>query len=142
MIIAASAILLDNSDIPNLDEVRYYRAKAYSVLGNKEGAENDWQELSLTPYSAYSSEAKYMIAEIRFSQGMLSEAEDSVNSLLSSSNTDRYWVARGIILLSDISAKQGDKFKAKQYLNSLKSNYTDNDDIQTMIKTRLAKYEN
>lgn len=142
VVIAASAILLDNTDIPNLDEVRYYRAKAYSVLGNKEGAENDWQELSSTPYSAYSSEAKYMIAEIRFSQGMLSEAEDSVNSLLSSSNTDRYWVARGIILLSDISAKQGDKFKAKQYLNSLKSNYTANDDIQTMIKTRLAKYEN
>ena len=136
------SILIDNTDIPNLDEVRYYRAKAYSALGNIEGAENDWHELSVTPYSAYSSEAIYMIAETRFNQGMLSEAEESVNSLLSSGNTDRYWIARGIILLSDISAKQGDKFKAKQYINSLKSNYTANDDIQTMIKTRLAKYEN
>lgn len=142
VIISASAVLLDNADIPNLDEIRYYRAKAYSALGNKEGAENDWQELSVTPHSSYSSEAKYMIAEMRFDSGMLSEAEECVNSLLSSSNVERYWVARGIILLSDISAKQGDKFKAKQYINSLKSNYTENDDIQNMINNRLAKYEN
>ena len=79
---------------------------------------------------------------MRFNSGMLSEAEECVNSLLSSSNVERYWVARGIILLSDISAKQGDKFKAKQYINSLKSNYTENDDIQNMINNRLAKYEN
>ena len=83
-----------------------------------------------------------MVAELYYNKGMLSEAEESVNLLLSSSNVDRYWIARGIILLSDISEEQGDSFKAKQYLNSLKSNYTEKDDIQTMIKTRLAKYEN
>ena len=138
----ASQILSDNADIPNIDEVRYYRAKAYTAIGNNDNAQQDWEVLSSTPYTAYSSEAKYMIAELYFNNGMLSKAEESVNLLLSSSISDRYWIARGIILLSDISAKQGDKFKAKQYLNSLKRNYTENDDIQNMIKTRLAKYEN
>ena len=139
----ASQILSDDTDdIPNLDEVRYYRAKAYTSLGNIEKAEDDWEELSAITHTSYSSEAKYMIAELYYNKGMLSEAEESVNKLLSSSNIDRYWIARGIILLSDISDEQGDGFKAKQYLNSLKSNYTEKDDIQTMIKTRLAKYEN
>ena len=40
----ASQILSDDADIPNLDEVRYYRAKAYTALGNVEKAENDWEE--------------------------------------------------------------------------------------------------
>ena len=82
-----------------------------------------------------------MIAETQFNENNTTQAEESINSLLASSGEDRYWIARSIILLSDISAKQGDNFKAKQYLNSLKSNYTENDDIQQMIKTRLTKYE-
>jgi TolA-binding protein len=137
----ANKILSDNIDIPNIDEVRYYRAKAYKAIGDNENAKNDWEILSTTSHSTYSSEAKYMIAEMLYNQSQYTQAEESINSILSSGGVDRYWVARSIILLSDISAKQGDNFKAKQYLNSLKSNYTEDDDIQQMIKTRLTKYE-
>lgn len=140
VITTATNILSNNSDIPNIEEVRYYRAKAYTATAESEKAIDDWTILSTT-HSPYSSEAKYMIAETQFNENNTTQAEESINSLLASSGEDRYWIARSIILLSDISAKQGDNFKAKQYLNSLKSNYTENDDIQQMIKTRLTKYE-
>lgn len=138
----ATEILSENSDIPYVDEIMYYRAKAYNAIGDSDSATKDWEVLSTTQHSAFSTEAKYMIAEILYNKNMLTEAENCVNSLLSSSSNERYWIARGIILLSDISAKQGDNFKAKQYLNSLKNNYTDDNDIQTMIKERLTQYEN
>lgn len=142
VISAATKLISDNSDIPNIDEVRYYRAKAYNALSDNEKALRDWEILSSASHSSYSTEAKYMVAEAMFNENILDKAEDAVNALLSNNNGERYWIARGIILLSDISAKQGDKFKAKEYLNSLKTNYTENDDIQTMINTRLEKYEN
>lgn len=141
-VITVASKLLSEGGISNIDEIRYYRAKSYDSNENKAEAIKDWEELSKATHSIYSAEAKYMIAENLFESGNLSQAEESVNNLLSSSTGERYWVARGIILLSDISAKQGDSFKAKQYLNSLKSNYTENDDIQTMIKSREKKYEN
>ena len=48
-----------------------------------------------------------------------------------------YWLARSFILLSDIYKSQGKYVEARQYLLSLKSNYTENDDIADMIAVRL-----
>ena len=47
-------------------------------------------------------------------------------------------MARGFILLSDIYNKQGDKFQAREYLESLKANYPGKEtDIKEMIEKRL-----
>ena len=48
-----------------------------------------------------------------------------------------YWLARSFILLSDICKAQGKDVEARQYLLSLKNNYTENDDIAQMIEERL-----
>ena len=50
-----------------------------------------------------------------------------------------YWVARSFILLSDIYKAQGKEIEARQYLLSLRSNYTESDDIADMIKERLGE---
>ena len=61
-----------------------------------------------------------------------------VNKLLDSETTHQYWMARGFILLSDIYNKQGDKFQAREYLESLKANYPGKEtDIKEMIEKRL-----
>ena len=48
-----------------------------------------------------------------------------------------YWLARSIILLSDILVREDNAFQAEAYLKSLKANYKASDDIQTMIDARL-----
>ena len=50
-----------------------------------------------------------------------------------------YWLARGFILLSDVYVKTDRDMEAKQYLLSLKSNYTESKEINNMIADRLAK---
>ena len=66
------------------------------------------------------------------------KAEKVVNKLLDSETTHQYWMARGFILLSDIYNKQGDKFQAREYLESLKANYPGKEtDIKEMIEKRL-----
>ena len=51
-----------------------------------------------------------------------------------------YWLARGFILLSDVYARKGDKFQARQYLSNLQKNYkgSHKEDITSMIDKRLA----
>jgi hypothetical protein len=50
-----------------------------------------------------------------------------------------YWLARAFVLLSDIYKAQGREVEAKQTLESLKANYKEEDDIQTMIKERMKE---
>ena len=51
----------------------------------------------------------------------------------------QYWLAKSFVLLSDIYVAQNDDFQAKQYLISLRDNYTAQDSIQDLIKDRLDK---
>ena len=48
-----------------------------------------------------------------------------------------YWLARSFVLLADLYASQGRNAEAKQYLVSLQSNYSADDDIKTLIEERL-----
>jgi hypothetical protein len=48
-------------------------------------------------------------------------------------------MARSFVLLSDLYAKQGKTLEATQYLNSLRNNYSGDDDIDGMITERLEK---
>ena len=54
----------------------------------------------------------------------------------------QYWLARALVLLSDINKARGELFQARQYLLVLQQNYTvRTDDIHTMISQRLAELD-
>ena len=54
----------------------------------------------------------------------------------------QYWLARALVLLSDINRERGEYFQARQYLLVLQQNYTKKgDDIPNLIKDRIAKLD-
>lgn len=135
----ASQIIEDIASSPEvLSEALYNRGKAYMALKEYEAAITDLERSATEVRTAQGAEAKYLIAEAWFTLGNLEKAEAEIMSFAGMNTQHQYWLAKSFILLSDIYAKRGDTFQAKQYLLSLQSNYRVQDDIQETVKQRLA----
>jgi hypothetical protein len=72
-----------------------------------------------------------------FDQERSSECEKEIMEYIDESTPHAYWLARSFVLLADLYASQGRNAEAKQYLVSLQSNYSTDDDIKTLIEERL-----
>ena len=55
--------------------------------------------------------------------------------------SQQYWLAKSLILLSDINVQRNDTFQAKQYLLALQANYKQEDDIPAIIEQKLQEIE-
>ena len=137
---AATELLANKKLTPELvNEATYYRAKAYLALNEDKAAIKDLQTLAKDTRTLYGAEAKYLVAQLYFNTGQTALAEKEALNYIDQSTPHIYWLARSFVLLSDVYDSLGKKLDAKQYLLSLQQNYTEKDDIQEMINSRLAK---
>lgn len=91
--------------------------------------------------SKYGAEAIIRQADILMRLKKYNECQEVLNKFIASGSSQTYWLARAFVLLSDSYDKQGDVYLAKQYIESLRDNYSGNEtDIQEMINVRLNKY--
>ena len=132
--------MLSANDLP--DEIRqealYCRAKAYLQADNNGLAVVDLTPLAKETVTAIGAESKYLLALAYFNMGALDNAEEEIMSFAQMNTQHQYWLAKAMILLADISLKQGDTYQAQQYLFALQANYHADDDIQGIINERLA----
>ena len=136
----ATQLLSSDKTSPEvISEARLARAKAYLATSATSKATEDLTKAATDTRSIYGSEAHYLLAETYFKAKSYDKAEQQVLSLMKQGTPHAYWLARAIIVFSDTYKAKGDKFQAKQYLESLNANYTgDESDIRTMISERLA----
>lgn len=135
--------LLEQNDItePVRQEALYYRAKT-----NFQNQQYGLSIVDLTPLAkevrtTIGAEAKYLLAEAYFQLGSVELAEQEIMSFTQMQTSQQYWLAKSLILLSDINILRGDTFQAKQYLLALQANYKQDDDIQTIITNKLQEIE-
>lgn len=141
-ITAATAIIeSDKLDPGIIREAIYTRAKAYEVNTDSLNAYNDFKKLSDNCMDEYGAEAKYRIAEYQFYHKDLKSSEKEIFDFIDRNTPHQYWLAKSFILLADIYTEEGRHFEAKQYLLSVRENYSGNDDIVSSIKIRLDKIE-
>lgn len=137
MVLAANDLLANSKLNPEVaNEARYYRAKTALAVSPSQ-AVSDLRELSRDTRNAYGAEAKYRLAQYYFDAGQTDAAEKELLDYIEVSTPHAYWLARSFVLLSDVYAKLGRTLEARQYLLSLKQNYQADDDIASMIETRL-----
>jgi TolA-binding protein len=136
---AANRLLSNEKASPEVtNQALLYRAKAYLNGAENSKAIPDLQKASADARSTSGAEAQYLLAETYYKAGMYNQAEQQVKAFMKQNTPHAYWMARAIIVLSDTYLAKGDKFQAKQYLESLKENYTGNEaDIASMIENRL-----
>lgn len=140
VILAATDMLSDTKLSPEAaNEAHYYRAKVYLDEGKTEGAMEDLKVPAQDTRNVYGAEAKYRVAQMYFDVGQTDKAEQEVLNFIEVSTPHTYWLARSFVLLADVYMKLGRNLDAKQYLLSLKQNYSADDDIAQMIENRLEK---
>jgi len=123
-------------------EAKFTKACALEADGKVDEAIALWQSGASNMSELYGAKSAYRAAEALFESGKTKRALSAAQKFVKSGSKQRYWVARGFILLSDIYKAQGNKYEAKQYLEALRDNYPgDETDIKMMIESRLNDKE-
>jgi TolA-binding protein len=123
------------------NEALYCRAKANVALRQWKAAQPDLKILAAEVRTAQGAEAKYLLAQSYYELQQPDEAEAQVMAFTQMNTQQQYWLARALVLLSDINRDRGELFQARQYLLVLQQNYTRTDDIRSLITERLAKLD-
>ena len=129
----------ENIDFREAQSMQLLAGKAYLTLNPQQEGLSMLGKASQELRTAAGSEAKFLIAETYFRNGKLADAQQTASELIQSGTPHQYWLARAIILTSDILRTQGDTFTADEYLKSLQQNYQNtDDDIASLIAERLS----
>ncbi|MBI4645537.1 MAG: tetratricopeptide repeat protein [Bacteroidia bacterium] len=121
-------------------EAHFYIAKSYYTTGNFQAAFDEFQLLAGECKSKEGAEAKYRVAELYHNMNQDSLAEIEVIDFNRQMTPHKYWVAKGILLLSGIYVKKGDTFQAKAMLYSIITNYGElNDGIVEEAENMLEE---
>jgi TolA-binding protein len=134
----ASQILGDEPVAADVrEEALYQRGKAYRESKQYGLSVPDFDAISKDVRTSIGAEAKYLLAQSYFDLKAYDTAESEVMSFAQQPTQQQYWLARSLILLSEISHERGDDFQSKQYLLSLKANYKNSDDILQRVDEHL-----
>ena len=139
--IQAATQLLEQDDLSTevRNEALYCRAKGHLQDTQYGLAVVDLTPLSKEVRTSWGAEAKYQLAYCYFSLGAIDLAEQEIMSFTQLQTSHQYWLAKSLILLADININRNEIFQAKQYLLALQSNYKLQDDIPTLIETKLQE---
>lgn len=84
------------------------------------------------------AESMYYLARFDFNRDSLDRAEERVFKLVENYQSESYWLAKGLILLSEVYTTRGDLFQAKATLKSILENYeNETDDVKKLAKRKL-----
>src|SRR5690554_6661591 len=100
------------------------------------------QELSLAAQKsqkAVGAEARYRLGQLQYENKQYDKAEKTAFDVINNMASHDYWVAKSFILLADAYAGKGNKFQAKNTLESVIENYEGSDDVIPLAKERLKK---
>jgi len=85
------------------------------------------------------AEARYLTAYIYYLRRELEKAKEITINANKESSSYPFWVAKSILLLSDILKEQGDLFNARAALEALLENYEGDPELINEAQTKLAE---
>lgn len=106
-------------------------------LGDDKTAWDAFEMLSNNYTTQIGSEGQYYLAEMTFATGNMEATEAKVYELVNRKPAYEYWVAKGLILLSDVYVQTGDLFQAKATLESIVENFDGDDELLEIARMKL-----
>ena len=138
-----AGILLNRGGLTSSEEkeITLDRALAYAQVGNTKDAEAALKELARDPSNEFGAQASYELSRMQYELGNYKGAEQTINALIDRGTPHNYWLGKSFLTLADIYYKQGNVSQAREYLQSLKSNYPGKEkEIFNEIDARLNKW--
>jgi TolA-binding protein len=116
-------------------------ARSYLAMDSLTLALQEFQVTSSATQSEIGAESKYFMARIRYDQGDLNGAEAEVFELVNRVPTYAFWIAKGLILLSDVYVATEDLFQAKATLQSILDNYKGDETVLQEVRAKVTVVE-
>lgn len=117
----------------------YYKGKALFNSQKYDQAKKALEDVSRLVSNSKAAESKFLVAEILYRQGKLEESEKQCAYINETSLNYPYWVAKSLILNSDIFIKKGDYLNARAALEAVRDNFKDNEDLYNISIEKLQK---
>ncbi|MEL6987916.1 MAG: tetratricopeptide repeat protein, partial [Bacteroidota bacterium] len=115
----------------------YFQGKSYFLQENYTEASRSFERVILSSDNEQTAEARYLRAKIAFNRNDLNNAERLALNANKASSGYPFWVAKNLILLSDILVKKKDYFNAKAPLEAVIDNFQDDPSIVEEAQQKL-----
>jgi len=125
-------------------KVNFYKAKALVNLNQKDQAIMAYNKVVQYSKNNQAAEASYELAKIFFESDRLEKAESQALETTKRAANYPSWVAKSLILLSDIYLKKDDSFNARAAIDAVIENYTLDESITLEAqaqKQKILEYE-
>jgi len=119
----------------------YYLGKIYYRDNDLENAKSSFTKAAEKVNNNQAAESRYLMAEIFYKQANPTKAEDQCNDANDKNTSYPYWIAKSLLLMSDIYVDRKDLFNARAALEAVIENFPDDADLQTAAKDKLKKVE-
>lgn len=120
-------------------EADYYTAKIQFDEKAYEAALLPLNRLSENGKTEHAAEARYLIAKIYWLKNELNIAEEMSRLAVNNNSQSPYWVAKSILLLSDVLMAKQDYFNAKAGLEAILEHFHENEEIVSEAKAKIEE---
>ena len=135
----ANKIISNNlTEIDELSFAHYALGKEFYRKNKYVEASKNFEEVITTSKAEIAAESRYLIAEIHYREKRLDLAEQMCKQANSKISGYPYWVAKNVLLLSDVYVDKEDLYNAKAALEVVVENYKVQDGIPAEAKRKLG----
>ena len=115
----------------------FYKAKSAQELKDYSTALSSYNEVIRHSDNVNTAESRYRIAEIYFLKNEIDMAENLAQEASQDNSEYPYWVAKSLILLSDVLVAKDDLFNAQAALEAVVENFNDDPEIADIANKKL-----
>jgi tetratricopeptide (TPR) repeat protein len=119
----------------------YYVGKTHYRENNLLQAKVSFTNASEKTDNNQAAESRYLLAEILYKEGKKQEAEDQCNTANEANAAYPFWIAKSLLLLSDIYVDRSDLFNARAALEAVIENFPDDKELLVLANDKLKIVE-
>ena len=116
---------------------KFYIGKIAFDRQDYDNALASFEEVIANSDNEQTAEARYLKAYVYYLRRDLETAQTLLINANKESSAYPYWVAKSVILLSDVLAEKGDLYNARAALEALLENYNDDQELVNIAQTKL-----